>query len=283
MGFLVGVNLRMNSQVSLGVEALTAHVAVEGFLVGVCPQVENQARLEAELLPALGAGIFLLPGVCGEVAPQVVGSDEGLSTHVAFVRLLSCVYLHVLPPPAALHKPPAAVLADKRAVARVGAHVIPQTLRCAQLLATLGTLHPRVQTDGRVLGLRVLSFITQMRPLTPRGLETLPTVGAAQVASSGHHRHVVPSLAMILQILQVLEATGAGRAGVEAAGRGRRVGFPDVDPQVDLGVEGAATHSAAVLGEDVQRVAGQAGFQLGQVLFLMDPLNVFLQEVQVSE
>lgn len=65
MGFLVGVNFGMNSQVSLGVEVLTAHVAVEGFLGGVCPQVENQTRLEAKLFPALGARIFLLTGVCG--------------------------------------------------------------------------------------------------------------------------------------------------------------------------------------------------------------------------
>lgn len=97
----------------------------------------------------------------------MVGSDEGLPTHVTFVWLLSRVYLHVLPPTTALHKPPAAVLADKRAVARVGAHVISQTLWCAQLLATFGTLHTSVQTDGRVLGLSVVSFITQMRPLTP--------------------------------------------------------------------------------------------------------------------
>lgn len=88
---------------------------------------------------------------------------------------------------------------------------------------------------------------------------------------------------MILQVFQVLEATGTGWAGVEAAGGGRRVGFPDVDPQVDLRVEGAATHGAGVFGEDVERVAGQAGLQLGQVLFLMDPLHVLLQEVQVSK
>lgn len=88
---------------------------------------------------------------------------------------------------------------------------------------------------------------------------------------------------MILQIFQVLKATGTGWAGVEAAGRGRRVGFPDMDPQVDLRVEATATHSTGVFAEDVQRVARQAGFQLGQVLFLMDPLNVFLQEVQVSK
>lgn len=70
---------------------------------------------------------------------------------------------------------------------------------------------------------------------------------------------------------------------MEPAGRGRRVGFSHVDPQVDLGVKCAATKSAGVLGEDVQRAAREAVFQLGQVLFLMDPLDVLLQEVQVSK
>lgn len=70
---------------------------------------------------------------------------------------------------------------------------------------------------------------------------------------------------------------------MEPAGRGGRVGFSRVDPQVDLGVEGAATKRAGVLGEDVQRAAREAVFQLGQVLFLMDPLDVLLQEVQVGK
>lgn len=61
------------------------------------------------------------------------------------------------------------------------------------------------------------------------------------------------------------------------------MGFSDVDPQVDLGVKGAATKSAGVLGEDVQCATREAVFQLGQVLFLMDPLDVLLQEVQVSK
>lgn len=70
---------------------------------------------------------------------------------------------------------------------------------------------------------------------------------------------------------------------MEPAGRGRRVGFTDVDPQVDLRVKATATDRAGVLGEDVQCAAREAVFQLGQVLFLMDPLDVLLQEVQVSK
>lgn len=88
---------------------------------------------------------------------------------------------------------------------------------------------------------------------------------------------------MILQIFQVLEAAGAGGAGVEPAGRCRRVGFADVDPQVYLRVKGTATDGAGVFGEDVQCVAREAAFQLGEVLFLMDPLNMLLQEVQVRK
>lgn len=61
------------------------------------------------------------------------------------------------------------------------------------------------------------------------------------------------------------------------------MGLTDVDPQVDLRVEGAAAGSARVLREDVQRTAGEAVLQLGQVLFLMDPFDVLLQKVQVSE
>lgn len=70
---------------------------------------------------------------------------------------------------------------------------------------------------------------------------------------------------------------------MEPAGRGRRVGFTDVDPQVYLRVKGTATNGAGVLREDVQRAAREAVFQLGQVLFLMDPLDVLLQEVQVGK
>lgn len=98
----------------------------------------------------------------------MVSSDEGLSAHLTLVRFLSCVYFHVLPPATALHKPPPAVLADKRAVTRVGAHVIPQTLGRAQLLATFWTLHASVQTDGLILRLSVIRFVTQMRTLPPR-------------------------------------------------------------------------------------------------------------------
>lgn len=61
------------------------------------------------------------------------------------------------------------------------------------------------------------------------------------------------------------------------------MGFTDVDPQVYLRGKGTATDSAGVLCEDVQRAAREAVFQLSQVLFLMDPLDVLLQEVQVSK
>lgn len=128
----------------------------------------------------------------------MVSSYEGLSAHLALVRFLSRVDFHVLPPAAALHEPPPAVLADKGSVARVGAHVIPQTLGRAQLLAAFGTLHTRVQTDGLILRLRGIRFVAQMRTLAPRGLEILPTVGATEIPSSGNHGHVVPALAVIL-------------------------------------------------------------------------------------
>lgn len=213
----------------------------------------------------------------------MVSSYEGLSAHLAFVRFLTRVDFHVLPPAAALHEPPPAVLADERTIARVGPHVVAQTLGRAQLLAAFGTLHTGVQTDGLVLRFRVIGLVTHVRTLAPRGFEALPAVGAAQVPSSGDHGHVVPPLAVVLQVFQVLEAAGAGGAGVEAAGGGRGVGFADVDPQVHLRVEGAAADGAGVLREDVKRVAREATLQLGEVLFLMDPLDVLLQEVQVSE
>lgn len=41
VGFLAGVNFRMDSQVPLCVKVLTAHVAVKGLLAGMRPQVEN--------------------------------------------------------------------------------------------------------------------------------------------------------------------------------------------------------------------------------------------------
>lgn len=128
----------------------------------------------------------------------MVSSYEGLSTHLTLVRLLARVDFHVLAPAAALHKPPPALLADERTVPRVGAHVIPQALGRAQLLATFGTLHPGVQADGLVLGLSVIGSVTQMRTLPPRRLEIFPTVSATEVPSSGNHGHVVPSLAVIL-------------------------------------------------------------------------------------
>lgn len=185
------------------------------------------------------------------MASEVVRSYKGLPAHLTFVRLLPCVDFHVLPPPAALHEPPAAVLADKRSVPRVGTHVILQALRRAHLLATLWTLHTNVQTDRRILRFCVTRFMTQMRPLTPGSFEALPTVGAAEMPSSGDYRHVVPALTVILQVLQVLEAACTGRTGVEPAGRGRRVGLTHVDPKVDFRVKGAAADSAGVFLDEV--------------------------------
>ena len=93
--------------------------------------------------------------------------------------------------------------------------------------------------------------MTQMRALTPGGFETLPTVGAAEMPSSGNHRHVVPALTVILQILQVLEAACAGGAGVEPAGRGRWMSFADMDPKVYFRAKGAAADGAGVFGNEV--------------------------------
>lgn len=75
------------------------------------------------------------------------------------MRLLPSVYFHVLPPAAALHKPPATILAHKGPIARVGAQVVLQALRRAQLLATFWTLHTDVQADRLILGLGVLWFM----------------------------------------------------------------------------------------------------------------------------
>lgn len=90
-----------------------------------------------------------------------------------------------------------------------------------------------------------------MRPLTPGSFETLPAVGAAQMPSSGSHGHVVPSLTVILQVLQVLEAACTGWTGVQPAGRGGRVGFAYMDLEVHFRVEVAAAYSAGVFGDEV--------------------------------
>lgn len=90
-----------------------------------------------------------------------------------------------------------------------------------------------------------------MRPLTPGSFETLPTQSAAEMPSSGNHRHVVPPLTMILQILQVLEAACTGWTGVETAGRGRRVGFTYMDPKVYFRVKSSVADSAGVFGDEV--------------------------------
>lgn len=125
--------------------------------------------------------------------------------------------------------------------------------------------------------------MTHMRPLTPRCFEALPAVSATEMPTSCDHRHVVPTLAVILQVLQVLEAAGAGRAGVESAGRGRRMGFTHVDPEVYLGVKGATADGAGVFGDEVEFATGEAFFQRGKVLLLVDPLDMFLQEIPVGE
>lgn len=65
VNFLIGVDFGVNSQVSLGVKVLPAHIAVEGFLTGMRPQVENQTWLESKLLSTFRARIFLLARVCG--------------------------------------------------------------------------------------------------------------------------------------------------------------------------------------------------------------------------
>lgn len=273
----------VDAQVLLGVEALAAGAAVEGLVAGVGPQVEREAGLEAKLLAALGAGVVLLAGVRGQVAAEVVLPVEGLAAHLALVRLLARVDLHVLPPAAALHEAPAAVPAHERPLAGVRAHVHLQALRRAQLLAALWALHARVQADGSVLGLGAVRLVAQVRALAPRGFEALAAVGAAEVAPAGRHRHAVPPLAVVLQVLQVLEAARARRAGVEPAGGRRGVGLAHVDPQEDLGLEAAAADGARVLGRQAEAAAGEAGSQLGQVLLLMHPLDVLLQEFHVGE
>lgn len=93
--------------------------------------------------------------------------------------------------------------------------------------------------------------MTHMRPLTPGSFETLPTVCAAEMPTSGNHRHVVPALTVIFQILQVLEAARTGWAGVEPARRGRRMHFLYMDPKVYFRVKGAAADSAGVFGDEV--------------------------------
>lgn len=61
------------------------------------------------------------------------------------------------------------------------------------------------------------------------------------------------------------------------------MGLAHVDPQVHLGLEAAAAEGAHVLRQQVEPAARQAGSQLGQVLLLMDPLDVLLQKIHVSE
>ncbi len=93
--------------------------------------------------------------------------------------------------------------------------------------------------------------MTQVRPLTPGSFEILPTVCTAEMPPSGYHRHVVPPLTVVLQILQVLKAASAGRAGVEPAGRRRWVGFTYMEPQVYFGLKSAVADSAGVFRNEV--------------------------------
>lgn len=62
--FLIGVEFGVDPQISLGVEVLPTHIAVEGSLAGMCPQVEIKTGLESKLLPTLRARVFLLARVC---------------------------------------------------------------------------------------------------------------------------------------------------------------------------------------------------------------------------
>lgn len=61
------------------------------------------------------------------------------------------------------------------------------------------------------------------------------------------------------------------------------MGLAHVDPQVHFGLKAAAAGGACVLRREVEPAARQAGSELGQVLFLMDPLDVLLQKFHVSE
>lgn len=90
-----------------------------------------------------------------------------------------------------------------------------------------------------------------MRPLAPGSFETLPAVCAAEMPSSGNHRHVVPALTVILQVLQVLEAACAGWAGVEPARWGGGMDLAYVDPKVYFRVKGAVADGAGVFGNEV--------------------------------
>lgn len=155
------------------------------------------------------------------------------------------MYLHVLAPAAALPKLPPTVLADKRPVPSVGPHVVPQALGCTQLLATLWTRQAGIQTDGLILRFNIW-FMTHMAPLTPGGLETFPTVSTTEVPPSDNYGHVVPPGAMVLQILQVLEATCTRRAWMKPAGRSRGVGLTHVDAEVDFRFEIVAADRAGV-------------------------------------
>lgn len=85
-----------------------------------------------------------------------------------------------------------------------------------------------------------------MATLTPSGLETLPAIGATEVTPSDNYRHVVPAGAVVLQVLQVLEATRARWTWMKPAGGSRGVGLTHVDAEVDFRFEVAAADGAGV-------------------------------------
>lgn len=113
-----------------------------------------------------------------------------------------------------------------------------------------------------------------MRSLTPGRFETFATVSATEMSTSGDYPHVMPTLTMILQVLQVLKAACTGGARVESARRRSRVSFTDMDPKMDFSFKSAATDGAIKCWDKIYRAA--ALFQVGEILFLVNPLYMFL-------
>lgn len=121
--------------------------------------------------------------------------------------------------------------------------------------------------------------MTHVRPLAPGGLETLAAVGTAEMPPPRDYGHVVPALTVVLQVLQVLEAACAGGTCVEPARWRGRMSLPHVRVELHLGAEGAAADGASVFRNGVERAARQAVFQFVKILFLVDPFDMFLQEI----
>ena len=118
------------------------------------------------------------------------------------------------------------------------AHVDGQTLRGPDTFPTIRALHASVQAERPVFRLTVFGFVTPVKPLSPGSLEALPAVRTAEVSFAASDGHFVPALAVSLQVAQILEATGAGRAGVSSPGWDGRVGLMGVDCELLGGVEG---------------------------------------------